>query len=73
MVAAVCSELGLDATRQLAEAGETPAKDALRANTDEALKRGVFGAPTFFVQGRMFWGNDRLAIMEACLQDALSK
>lgn len=35
-------------------------KDALRANTDEAVSRGAFGAPTFFVDDQMFFGNDRI-------------
>lgn len=32
----------------------------LRANTDTAAARGIFGAPTFFLGDEMFWGNDRL-------------
>lgn len=32
----------------------------LRANTEAAAARGIFGAPTFFVGDEMFWGNDRL-------------
>lgn len=35
-------------------------KDRLRTNTDEAIARGAFGAPTFFVGSDMFFGNDRL-------------
>jgi 2-hydroxychromene-2-carboxylate isomerase len=35
-------------------------KDQLKENTEEALKRGVFGAPTMFIGDAMFWGNDRL-------------
>jgi 2-hydroxychromene-2-carboxylate isomerase len=35
-------------------------KDELRANTEEAAARGAFGAPTFFVNGEMHWGQDRL-------------
>jgi 2-hydroxychromene-2-carboxylate isomerase len=35
-------------------------KDALRARNDEALAAGVFGVPTFAVNGRLFWGDDRL-------------
>jgi len=33
---------------------------ALRAQTDLARQRGIFGVPTFFVGPEMFWGNDRL-------------
>ena len=43
-------------------------KDALRSTTDEAVRRGAFGAPTFFVADTLFWGNDRLALMEAHLK-----
>jgi 2-hydroxychromene-2-carboxylate isomerase len=43
-------------------------KDHLRGNTDEALRRGVFGAPTFFVGGEMFWGNDRFDFLEEALR-----
>ncbi len=35
-------------------------KAALRAQTDEAIARGIFGAPSFTVRGELFWGNDRL-------------
>jgi 2-hydroxychromene-2-carboxylate isomerase len=36
------------------------AKEALRRRVDRARNLGLFGAPTFFVDGEMFWGNDRL-------------
>lgn len=35
-------------------------KAQLRANTEEAAQRGLFGAPSFTVDGELFWGNDRL-------------
>lgn len=38
---------------------------------DEARMRGVFGVPTFFVGERMFWGNDRLVLLEAALAGTL--
>jgi 2-hydroxychromene-2-carboxylate isomerase len=43
-------------------------KERLRANTDEAVARGAFGAPTFFVGDAMFWGNDRMHFVEAALK-----
>jgi len=50
----------------LAQAGQQPVKDRLKAVTEEAVARGVFGAPTMFVGERMFWGQDRLeAVREA--------
>jgi 2-hydroxychromene-2-carboxylate isomerase len=45
-------------------------KTQLRANTDQAVARGAFGAPTFFVNGEIFWGNDRLDFVEAALKRA---
>ena len=39
-------------------------KDRLRANTDELIARGGFGSPTIFVEDRMFFGNDRLPLVE---------
>jgi 2-hydroxychromene-2-carboxylate isomerase len=58
------AELGLDGAAILARTETQPIKDLLRANTDDALRRGAFGAPTFFVNGEMFVGNDRLPFVE---------
>ena len=43
-------------------------KAQLKANTDEAIARGVFGVPTFEVDGKLFWGVDALPMLRACLQ-----
>lgn len=61
---ALCvNEAGLDA-RALAEAiGSQPVKDALRETTAEAVRRGAFGAPTFFFGDLMVWGNDRIDLL----------
>lgn len=42
-------------------------KAASRAITEEAIARGAFGAPTFFVGEQLFWGQDRLSMVEAAL------
>lgn len=42
-------------------------KEALKASTDEAIARGVFGAPAMFVGDQLFWGNDRLDMLERAL------
>jgi 2-hydroxychromene-2-carboxylate isomerase len=44
-------------------------KQELRAFSDDALKRGVFGVPTLEVDGRLFWGIDALPMVRAALQD----
>ena len=59
-MAPILTELGLPASDILDQARAEPAKSRLREQTDEARARGIFGAPTFFVSGEMFWGNDRL-------------
>ncbi len=42
-------------------------KDELRAATDEAIARGIFGVPTFELDGRLFWGIDALPMLRAAL------
>lgn len=42
-------------------------KDDLRTRTDRALAQGIFGAPTFVVNGELFWGQDRLRFVERAL------
>jgi 2-hydroxychromene-2-carboxylate isomerase len=44
----------------LDRAVEQETKDLLRAETERAWSRGMFGAPTFVAHGEIFWGNDRL-------------
>lgn len=59
---------GLDPAAALAAIENPAIKDRLRANTDEAIARGAFGAPTMFVGDEMHWGNDRLHFVEAALR-----
>ena len=67
VLAAVASEVGVDPV-QLARGIQEPAiKDRLKALVDESIARGVFGAPTIFVDGEMFWGHDRLPQVERWL------
>jgi 2-hydroxychromene-2-carboxylate isomerase len=62
------SELGMDADWFLKRIGEQDIKDELRKETDEAVRRGAFGAPTIFIDEKMFWGNDRLIFVEELLK-----
>jgi 2-hydroxychromene-2-carboxylate isomerase len=50
-----------DVDALLARAGSDEVKELLRDRTNEAIARGVFGAPSFFAGDELFWGNDRLA------------
>lgn len=60
--------IGRDPEDVLEGAATGAVKEALRSATSEAVERGVFGAPAFFVGDEMFWGNDRLHFVEAALQ-----
>lgn len=67
-VGAVLQAAGFDAAAVLAMASAQATKDRLKAVTQEAVDRGVFGAPTMFVDGEMFWGQDRLDFVREALQ-----
>lgn len=66
-VAGVVANAGFDVAATLALAETAATKDRLRANTDAAVARGVFGAPTFFVGDEMWFGQDRLDWVEAAV------
>ena len=63
----VLNEAGLDGAAWLEKSESDEVKSRLRENTEAAVKRGVFGAPTFFVDGEMFFGQDRLDFVEEAL------
>ncbi|WP_454254139.1 2-hydroxychromene-2-carboxylate isomerase [Pseudomonas sp. Marseille-Q8238] len=58
---------GFDPQALLALTGEQEIKDALKATTEEAIKRGAFGAPIMFVGDQMFFGQDRLDFVREAL------
>ncbi len=67
----VAERAGLDPVAFSTAIEQQDVKDALTANTNEAVERGAFGAPTFFVNGaEMFWGNDRLDFVEEALRSS---
>jgi 2-hydroxychromene-2-carboxylate isomerase len=70
-VASVLGEAGLDATKFGNRIQDQDVKDRLKATTEEAVARGVFGAPTCFVDGQLFFGNDRLHFVELALKGEL--
>ena len=69
VVAAVLSEAGFDPAAFQAMVADPAVKDKLKAVTQEAIQRGVFGAPTIFVDGRMHFGQDRLDFVAELLVD----
>ena len=60
---ALCGELGVQPD-ELAQV-----KDLLRQNTEQAAARGVFGVPSFVVDGEVFWGDDAIGFVNAYLKD----
>jgi 2-hydroxychromene-2-carboxylate isomerase len=70
VVAEVLAQAGLDPQSILALTGDPAVKDALKAATEEAVGRGAFGAPTMFVGGQMFFGQDRLDFVREALAAA---
>ena len=56
----ILGELGLPAADILDQSRQETTKLRLREQTEQAQRKGIFGAPTFFVGENMFWGNDRL-------------
>jgi 2-hydroxychromene-2-carboxylate isomerase len=66
-VAHVLHDIGIKPDDFLARIERAEVKEKLKANTDGAIARGVFGAPTFFVNGEMFFGQDRLDFVEEAL------
>jgi 2-hydroxychromene-2-carboxylate isomerase len=63
--AALARALGADPM----QLGAEEIKDALRRNTEQAAARGVFGVPTFEVDGELFWGADSIEFLNAFLAD----
>lgn len=64
---ALVREQGLDGGRVLSEAATTAARTQFERWTQEAIDRGVFGAPTYVVGGELFWGQDRLEFVDRAL------
>ena len=68
VVAWVLQAAGFDPAALLAQAADPQVKERLKQVTQDAVARGVFGAPTFFVDGQMFWGQDRLDFVKQALK-----
>jgi len=67
VVAAVLTEAGFNPEEVLALANHESVKAALKDNTEQAVQRGVFGAPSMFVGNQLFFGQDRLDFVREAL------
>lgn len=71
VLAEVIAGAGLDPAAYAAAIEDQAVKDELRANTEAAVAAGVFGAPSFFVGDRLFFGQDRTHFVEMALKGEL--
>ncbi|ALM53045.1 2-hydroxychromene-2-carboxylate isomerase [Halomonas huangheensis] len=69
VIAEVLKQAGFDTEAVLARCQESSVRDRLKTITEEAVARGSFGAPTFFVEEEMFFGQDRLWQVERALRN----
>jgi len=60
VIAAICGECGLDAAKVMAGANAPETARMLTDDTQEAINRGIFGAPSYVIDEELFWGQDRL-------------
>jgi 2-hydroxychromene-2-carboxylate isomerase len=73
-ILACAGRAGLDGDALLTAAGSAEAKASLIANTEDLIQRGGFGSPTFFINTTdMYFGNDRLELIEAKLLAATTE
>jgi 2-hydroxychromene-2-carboxylate isomerase len=68
VLAATLTDAGFESAAFAALVADPEVKARLIANTEEAVARGVFGAPTFFVGAAMFFGQDRLDFVREALR-----
>ena len=69
----ICTQVGLDPQAFFAAINDSHYKDLLRSNTDEVIARGAYGSPTLYINDDdMYFGNDRLPLVEYRLQALLS-
>ena len=68
IVVEAAQALGVDGDALVAAVQDQAIKDRLRAENDAAIERGVFGSPTVFVGDEMFWGHDRLEMIDRWLE-----
>ena len=70
---AIANENGMDGKALLAATEDEAVKAEYQANTEEAIRLGVFGAPAYVFDGELFWGQDRLQMLEWRLTQKLGE
>ena len=67
VLASLCQQAGIQVEAFFTGIARPDIKEQLKANTDEAIRRGAFGSPTFFVGEDMYFGNDRLPLVRSAV------
>lgn len=67
VIAALCDTVGLPGADLIAAAGTAETDAAYRANREQALAADVFGAPAYVLDGEVFWGQDRIELLDDAL------
>lgn len=71
-LASIARSVGIEPDPLRAAAAAADVRAQFDANTAEAIERSVFGSPTYFVDGDMFYGQDRLELIERALAEPFS-
>ena len=71
VLAELLAECGLEAAR-LEQSYSQAVQQRYEVNTGQAIKAGVFGAPSYLIEGELFWGQDRLDFVERKLKSGLN-
>ena len=66
----ICTSIGINAVKFAIGITQPGVKKTLKDNTDEAIARGAFGVPSFFIQDDMYFGNDRLDLVKLAVISA---
>ena len=69
----VLAEIAAKVALSLKAIEDEAIKDELKANSEEAVARGAFGAPTFFIGEQMFFGNDRFEFIKKALKNCRNR
>ena len=64
----ISKDLDVDPNKFINFINEESTKNLLKRNTEELIKKGGFGSPTYFFKGAMFFGNDRIPLLEEQLK-----
>ena len=70
---AIANETGMDGEALLAATENEAVKAEYEANTEEAMAISVFGAPAYVFEGELFWGQDRLELLEWRMTNTLGR